>query len=57
VRQFLPDAYSTVVARLPLCTDDAARARLAADLGPIASRERRPAAAADLVAALTAPNA
>jgi hypothetical protein len=53
VRQFLPDAYSTVVARLPLCVDDAARARLAADLAPIAARERRPAAAADLVAALT----
>jgi hypothetical protein len=53
VRQFLPDAYSTVVDRLPLCTDAASRARLAADVAPIAARDRRPAAAAELIAALT----
>ena len=53
VRQFTPDAYPIVIDRLPLATDDAGRARLAAELASCAVKHRRPEAAAELFAALT----
>jgi hypothetical protein len=54
IRQFVPDAHPIVIDRLPLATDDAGRARLAAELATCAAHHRRPDAAAQLLAALTA---
>lgn len=53
VRQFVPDGHAILVDRLALATDADGRARLAAELAPIAARQRRPEAAAALFAALT----
>jgi hypothetical protein len=53
VRQFVPDAFAIVIDRLPLAIDDAGRARMAAELAPIAARQRRPDAATALFAALS----
>jgi len=53
VRVFTPDAFPIVIDRLPLAIDDAGRARLAAELAPIAARHRRPDAAKALFTSLT----